>query len=92
MGIGSSLGMGAFMSGREHREPADPDYARSIATIFVALSLTLALMNRGTTQRGRRFAGKPASGLGQGDDDDPSTYGARRARRGPTVPNNLILV
>jgi preprotein translocase subunit SecG len=48
LGIGSSQGMGAFMSGRGTANLLTRLTA-VLATIFMLLSLTLALMNRGTT-------------------------------------------
>jgi preprotein translocase subunit SecG len=47
LGIGSSQGMGAFMSGRGTANLLTRTTA-ILATIFMALSLTLALLNRGT--------------------------------------------
>ena len=47
LGIGSSQGMGAFMSGRGTANLLTRATG-ILATIFMALSLTLALMNRGT--------------------------------------------
>ena len=48
LGIGSSQGMGAFMSGRGTANLLTRATA-ILATVFMALSLALALMNRGTT-------------------------------------------
>ncbi len=48
LGIGSSQGMGAFMSGRGTANLLTRMTA-VLATLFMVLSLTLALMNRGTT-------------------------------------------
>jgi preprotein translocase subunit SecG len=48
LGIGSSQGMGSFMSGRGTANLLTRTTA-ILAAIFMALSLTLALMNRGTT-------------------------------------------
>ncbi|WP_408903791.1 preprotein translocase subunit SecG [Rhodopila sp.] len=52
LGIGSSQGMGAFMSGRGTANLLTRTTA-VLATIFMALSLTLALLNRGTVGAGR---------------------------------------
>jgi preprotein translocase subunit SecG len=49
LGIGSSQGMGGFMSGRGTANLLTRTTAILAATFFV-LSLALALMNRGTTQ------------------------------------------
>ena len=51
LGIGSSQGMGAFMSGRGTANLLTRLTA-VLATIFMLLSLTLALMNRGTMGAG----------------------------------------
>ncbi|HUN43680.1 MAG TPA: preprotein translocase subunit SecG [Acetobacteraceae bacterium] len=51
LGIGGSQGMGAFMSGRGTANLLTRTTA-ILATIFMALSLTLALMNRGTSASG----------------------------------------
>src|ERR1700748_1689253 len=58
LGIGTSQGMGAFMSGRGTanlltRTTAIP------ATVFMLLSLTLALLNRGTTGVGGTLLDNP---------------------------------
>src|SRR5579875_2438494 len=52
LGIGSSQGMGSFMSGRGTANLLTRTTA-ILATIFMALSLVLALMNRGTSGVGR---------------------------------------
>ena len=51
LGIGGSQGMGSFMSGRGTANLLTRTTA-ILATIFMALSLTLALMNRGTSGAG----------------------------------------
>ena len=67
LGIGSSQGMGSFMSGRGTANLLTRTTA-ILATVFMVLSLTLALMNRGTTGVGRsllegrrRLRPRPAS-------------------------------
>ncbi len=52
LGIGSSQGMGSFMSGRGTANLLTRTTA-ILATIFMLLSLTLALLNRGTGTTGR---------------------------------------
>jgi preprotein translocase subunit SecG len=52
LGIGSSQGIGAFMSGRGTANLLTRTTA-ILAAIFMALSLTLALMNRGTMSTSR---------------------------------------
>jgi preprotein translocase subunit SecG len=51
LGIGSSQGMGAFMTGRGTANLLTRTTA-ILAAVFFALSLTLALMNRGTSGMG----------------------------------------
>jgi len=51
LGIGGSQGMGAFMSGRGTANLLTRTTA-ILATVFMALSLALALMNRGTSGAG----------------------------------------
>ncbi len=65
LGIGSSQGMGSFMSGRGTANLLTRTTA-ILATVFMVLSLVLALMNRGTT------------GVGGGSilDTGPTTPGA----------------
>ena len=77
LGIGSSQGMGSFMSGRGTANLLTRTTA-ILATVFMALSLTLALMNRGTTGVGSAVAaGKPVASLG------PRHRPRRRPRRCP---------
>src|SRR5579864_2781396 len=59
LGIGTSQGMGAFMSGRGTANLLTRATA-ILATLFMALSLTLALMNRGTTGVGGSILEVPA--------------------------------
>ncbi len=66
LGIGSSQGMGAFMGGRGTANLLTRTTA-ILATMFMALSLTLALMNRGTIGAGGHSildTGPPASASG----------------------------
>jgi preprotein translocase subunit SecG len=60
LGIGSSQGMGSFMSGRGTANLLTRTTA-ILATLFMALSLVLALMNRGTTGVGGSILEVPAS-------------------------------
>jgi preprotein translocase subunit SecG len=95
LGIGSSQGMGAFMSGRGTANLLTRTTA-ILATAFMALSLTLALMNRGTTG----VAGSlletpaPASAPGPGGTTPavpaPTTQvpAPPAAPKGPSVPTN----
>jgi preprotein translocase subunit SecG len=64
LGIGSSQGMGSFMSGRGTANLLTRTTA-ILATLFMLLSLTLALMNRGTMGAGGRSildVGSPPAG------------------------------
>lgn len=84
LGIGSSQGMGAFMSGRGTANLLTRTTA-ILATIFMVLSLTLALMNRGTT-------GVGGGGLLANPPPPASTAPAAPAQapapKGPSVPTN----
>src|ERR1700750_3384428 len=60
LGIGSSQGMGAFMSGRGTANLLTRTTA-ILAAIFMALSLSLALLNRGTGGPGRSIITAPPS-------------------------------
>jgi protein translocase SecG subunit len=69
LGIGSSQGMGSFMSGRGTANLLTRTTA-ILATVFMALSLTLALMNRGTTGVGGSLLDMPAAPESQRRDVD----------------------
>jgi preprotein translocase subunit SecG len=95
LGIGSSQGMGAFMSGRGTANLLTRTTA-ILATLFMALSLTLALMNRGTTGVGGSLLENqpPASTPGPGGTTQstpaPTTQAPAppAAPKGPSVPTN----
>ena len=72
LGIGSSQGMGSFMGGRGTANLLTRTTA-ILATIFFALSLSLALLNRGTAGQGRSLLDAPVPA-------------APAAPAGPTVP------
>jgi preprotein translocase subunit SecG len=59
LGIGSSQGMGSFMSGRGTANLLTRTTA-VLAAMFMALSLTLALLNRGTTGVSHSILDTPA--------------------------------
>ena len=86
LGIGTSQGMGSFMSGRGTANLLTRTTA-ILATVFMALSLTLALMNRGTTGIGRSLleGAPPASAPGPAT---PATAPEPPAPKGPAVPTN----
>jgi preprotein translocase subunit SecG len=73
LGIGSSQGMGAFMGGRGTANLLTRTTA-ILATVFFGLSLSLALMNRGTSGAGRSLL------------DTPPAPTAPAAPAGPSVP------
>jgi preprotein translocase subunit SecG len=59
LGIGTSQGMGAFMTGRGTANLLTRTTA-ILGALFFALSLTLALLNRGTGGAGRSILDTPA--------------------------------
>jgi preprotein translocase subunit SecG len=73
LGIGSSQGMGSFMSGRGTANLLTRTTA-ILAAIFMLLSLTLALLNKGT------------SGVGSSILDTPPASSAPAAAPGPAAP------
>ena len=86
LGIGSSQGMGSFMSGRGTANLLTRTTA-ILATVFMVLSLTLALLNRGTTGMGRSLLESPPPASAPG----PTTLPAApppAAPKGPAVPTN----
>jgi preprotein translocase subunit SecG len=85
LGIGSSQGMGAFMSGRGTANLLTRTTA-ILATIFMALSLTLALMNRGTTGVGGGLLANPPPATSA--PATPAAPAPPPAPKGPSVPTN----
>ncbi len=85
LGIGSSQGMGSFMSGRGTANLLTRTTA-ILASVFMVLSLTLALMNRGTIGAGRSLleGPPPASAPSPG----ATLPVAPPPPKGPTVPTN----
>ena len=75
LGIGSSQGMGSFMSGRGTANLLTRTTA-ILAVIFMGLSLTLALLNRGTSGPTRSILDTPAP--------------ARRAGAVPAVRRHVL--
>ena len=63
LGIGSSQGMGGFMSGRGTTNLLTRTTA-ILGTAFFLLSLSLALLNRGTVGGGRSLLDQPPLGTG----------------------------
>jgi preprotein translocase subunit SecG len=81
LGIGTSQGMGSFMSGRGTANLLTRATA-ILATIFMVLSLTLALMNRGTSGVAGSLLANPPSAA------TPAAPAPPALPKGPTVPNN----
>ena len=79
LGIGSSQGMGSFMSGRGTANLLTRTTG-VLAAIFFALSLTLALLNRGTSGPVRSILDTPAS--------SSSAPAIPAAPTGPSAPTN----
>jgi preprotein translocase subunit SecG len=81
LGIGTSQGMGSFMSGRGTANLLTRATA-ILATAFMALSLTLALLNRGTMSTSRSLLdtpGAPATNMPAAPPPAPSA---------PSAPSN----
>jgi preprotein translocase subunit SecG len=79
LGIGSSQGMGSFMSGRGTANLLTRATA-ILAVIFMGLSLTLALLNRGTSGPIRSILDAPAPA--------PASPPPSPAPSGPSAPTN----
>jgi preprotein translocase subunit SecG len=86
LGIGSSQGMGAFMSGRGTANLLTRTTA-ILAAIFMLLSLTLALLNKGTGGVGASILDNPPA--------PPAATAPAAAKpaeppapKGPAVPTN----
>jgi preprotein translocase subunit SecG len=82
LGIGTSQGMGSFMTGRGTANLLTRTTA-ILGTVFFALSLTLALMNRGTSGIGRSLLDTPPP-ASSAPASTPAP--APAAPAGPTVP------
>ncbi len=92
LGIGGSQGMGAFMSGRGTANLLTRTTA-VLATIFLALSLALALLNRSTPGGGHGlFSNMPTApaGIPTGPAPKPVTPAppAPPGPQGPQVPTH----
>src|SRR6266542_1703688 len=93
LGIGSSQGMGSFMSGRGTANLLTRTTA-ILATVFMVLSLALALMSRGTTGVGGSLLEAPPPASAPGGTmpaaPAPSTQAPAPAPpatpKGPSVP------
>jgi preprotein translocase subunit SecG len=92
LGIGSSQGMGAFMGGRGTANLLTRTTA-VLAAMFFALSLVLALLNRGTTGVGHSLLDNPppaatAPSVPTTGDAIPVAPAVPAAPKGPSVPTN----
>nr|WP_294553018.1 preprotein translocase subunit SecG [uncultured Rhodopila sp.] len=81
LGIGSSQGMGAFMGGRGTANLLTRTTA-ILAAIFMGLSLTLALLNRGTSAPVKSILDAPAQPAA------PAVPPPPPAPKGPSAPTN----
>jgi len=98
LGIGSSQGMGSFMSGRGTANLLTRTTA-VLAALFMALSLALALLNRGTTGVSRSILDTPAPASGPAAPGPAPTGGGQSGTppaaaplpaepQGPSAPTN----
>jgi len=95
LGIGSSQGMGAFMSGRGTANLLTRTTA-ILATLFMVLSLILAMLNHGTTGVGGSLLENPAPASAPAPNEAlpsapaPTTQAPAppAAPKGPSVPTN----
>jgi preprotein translocase subunit SecG len=85
LGIGSSQGMGSFMSGRGTANLLTRTTA-ILAAIFMALSLALALLNKGTTGVGSSILDNPPPA--SSTTATPATPAKPPAPKAPSVPTN----
>ena len=86
LGIGSSQGMGSFMSGRGTANLLTRTTA-ILAVIFMGLSLTLALMDRGASSApGHSILDAPAPALAPTTTPPPTP--SPPAPTGPSAPTN----
>jgi preprotein translocase subunit SecG len=85
LGIGSSQGMGSFMSGRGTANLLTRTTA-ILAVIFMGLSLTLALLNRGTSGPVRSILDTPASSTAPASSTPVAPAPAPPS--GPSAPTN----
>jgi preprotein translocase subunit SecG len=90
LGIGTSQGMGSFMGGRGTANLLTRTTA-ILGTIFMLLSLALALLNHGTSGVGRSILDVPPPPLAPATNPAaPATAPAPApaAPKGPAVPTN----
>ena len=90
LGIGTSQGMGGFMSGRGTANLLTRTTA-ILGAIFFGLSLALALLNRGTVGAGRSILDNPppiTAPAGTGGAESLPAAPAPATPRAPAVPTN----
>jgi preprotein translocase subunit SecG len=85
LGIGTSQGMGAFMGGRGTANLLTRTTA-ILGAIFFALSLALALLNRGTSGVGRSILDEPPAQTSPAPATVPATPPAGAAPVAPGAP------
>jgi preprotein translocase subunit SecG len=85
LGIGSSQGMGSFMSGRGTANLLTRTTA-ILAAVFMLLSLTLALLNKGTSGVGSSILVNPPPPPAAAT--TPATPATPPAPKPPSVPTN----
>ena len=86
LGIGSSQGMGAFMSGRGTANLLTRTTA-VLAALFLGLSLTMAVMNRSTPGTGSSILGTPQTSTSVPLPAALPPHPAPSAPAGPSVPH-----
>lgn len=88
LGVGSSQGMGSFMSGRGTANLLTRTTA-ILAAMFMVLSLTLALLNRGTSAApGHSILDTPVSSSPAPANTAPPAPPPPAAPSGPSAPTN----
>jgi preprotein translocase subunit SecG len=87
LGIGSSQGMGSFMSGRGTANLLTRTTA-ILATVFFVLSLSLAILSRGSGTPRSLLDGPAPAAPGTSAPVSPSQLPAAPAPAGPRVPTN----
>jgi preprotein translocase subunit SecG len=90
LGIGTSQGMGSFMSGRGTANLLTRTTS-ILGALFFALSLTLAILNRGTNGVGRSILDAPpasSSAPATTAPTNPIAPAPDAAPKGPAVPTN----
>ncbi len=86
LGIGSSQGMGAFMSGRGTANLLTRTTA-VLAALFLGLSLTMAVLNRSTSGVGVSILGAPPTSQPAPLPAAPPPHPVPNAPAAPSVPH-----